>query len=136
MPRRSLKLFDLDGKKISDITLPAIGTVFGTGGRWNRDEMFFGFQSFTFAPSIYRVDLKSLASSDPQGLKPASVAESGGTAESRALPKPVDRMHSSTIEPVLWTKVDAPSIDPAAYDVAAGMVQVEGRHARPHVRRA
>ena len=112
-----LKLFDLDGKRISDITLPAIGTVFGSGGRWDRDEMFFGFQSFTFAPSIYRVDLKSLASSDTRGLKPASVAESGGTAESRALPKPVDRMHSSTIEPILWTKVDAPSIDPSGYDV-------------------
>ena len=27
-----LKIFDLDGKKISDISLPAIGTVFGTGG--------------------------------------------------------------------------------------------------------
>jgi prolyl oligopeptidase len=124
-----LKLLDLDGKKISDITLPAIGTVFGSGGRWDRDEMFFGFQSFTVPPSIYRVDLKSLATSDPQGLKPASVAESGGTlrraslaqgrlkAESRALPKPVDRMPSSTIDPVLWTKVDAPSIDPSAYDV-------------------
>ena len=83
-----LKLFDLDGKKISDITLPAIGTVFGSGGRWDRDEMFFGFQSFTFAPSIYRVDLKSLGSSGPQGLKPISVSESSGTAESRALPKP------------------------------------------------
>jgi prolyl oligopeptidase len=124
-----LKLLDLDGKKISDITLPAIGTVFGSGGRWDRDEMFFGFQSFTVPPSIYRVDLKSLATSDPQGLKPASVAESGGTlrraslaqgrlkAESRALPKPVDRMPSSTIDPVLWTKVAAPSIDPSAYDV-------------------
>ncbi len=71
-----LKLFDLDGKKLSDIALPAIGTVFGTGGRWNRDEVFFGFQSFTIPPTIYRVDLKSLATSDPQGLKPTSVAES------------------------------------------------------------
>jgi prolyl oligopeptidase PreP (S9A serine peptidase family) len=171
-----LKLFDLDGKRLSDIELPAIGTVFGSGGRWDRDEMFFGFQSFTFAPSIYRVDLKLVASSDPQGLKPASLAESGGTAESRALPKPTlpepapsqpglsqralsqpassqaatsqaatsqaatsqaatsqaatsqaalpqlakpgNRTASSTIEPVLWLKVDAPSIDPSAYEVA------------------
>ena len=75
-----LKLFDVEGKKVSDITLPAIGTVFGTGGRWDRDEMFFGFQSFTFAPSIFRYDLKD------------------GSAS-------------------LWTKVDAPSIDPAGYDV-------------------
>ena len=76
-----LKIFDLDGKKLNDLSLPAIGTVFGTGGRWNRDEVFFGFQSFTFAPSIYRYDLKDNSTS-------------------------------------LWTKVDAPSIDPAAYEVA------------------
>jgi len=76
-----LKIFDLDGKKLNDVALPAIGTVFGTGGRWDRDELFYGFQSFTFAPSIYRYDLKE-----------------GGTS--------------------LWTKVDAPSIDPSAYEVA------------------
>jgi len=76
-----LELFDLEGKKLADIALPAIGTVFGSGGRWNRDEIFFGFQSFTFAPSIYRYDLKDDSTS-------------------------------------LWTKVDAPSIDPAAYEVA------------------
>ena len=75
-----LKIFDLDGKKLNDLSLPAIGTVFGSGGRWDRDELFYGFQSFTFAPSIYRYDLKD-----------------GSTS--------------------LWTKVDAPSIDPSAYDV-------------------
>ncbi len=79
-----LKLFDLGGKKLSDISLPAIGTVFGTGGKWNRDEMFYGFQSFTLPPSIYRVDLNDLK-------------------ESRT---------------TLWNKVDAPSIDPSAYEVA------------------
>src|SRR5947209_2112813 len=53
-----LKLFDLDGKKLNDVALPAIGTVYSTGGKWNHDEVFYGFQSFTFAPSIYRYDLK------------------------------------------------------------------------------
>ena len=91
-----LKLFDLDGKKISDITLPAIGTVFGSGGRWNRDEMFFGFQSFTVPPSIYRVE-----------LKPVQAVTAGKN--------PVE---SDVIaNPTVWTKVDAPSIDPAGYDV-------------------
>ncbi len=75
-----LKIFDLDGKKLSDLALPAIGSIFGSDGRWDRDEIFYGFQSFTFAPSIYRYDL----------------------------------MTSSTS---LWAKVDAPSIDPAAYEV-------------------
>ncbi len=91
-----LKLFDLDGKKISDIALPAIGTVFGSGGRWDRDEMFFGFQSFTVPPSIYRVELKPVH------------AVTAGT-------NPVE---SDVIgNPTLWTKVDAPSIDPSGYDV-------------------
>jgi len=53
-----LKSFDLHGKKLNDIVLPAIGTVYSSGGKWNRDEVFYGFQSFTFAPSIYRYDLK------------------------------------------------------------------------------
>jgi len=76
-----LKIFDLEGKKLNDLALPAIGTVFGTGGRWNRDELFYGFHSFTFAPSVYRYDLKDGVTS-------------------------------------LWSKVDAPSIDPSAYEVA------------------
>ena len=162
-----LKLFDLDGKKISDISLPGIGTVFGTGGKWNRDEMFYGFQSFTAPPSIYRVDLttvpqglkpaagaasngtaesralpRSVESADssavekpvvsqgtrkdsgdePQGLKPASGADSGGTAESRALPKTEEASASSESANnqrfSVWAKVDAPSIDPSAYEVA------------------
>lgn len=75
-----LKVFDLEGKKLSDVALPAIGTVFGSGGKWDRDEVFYGFQSFTFAPAIYRYDLKD-----------------GSTSQ--------------------WAKVEAPSIDPAGYEV-------------------
>ena len=112
-----LKVFDLDGKKLSDVALPAIGSVFATTGRWDRDEAFFGFQSFTVPPSIYRVDLKSV----PQGLKPLSLADSNGTAGSRALSKPLERGQDFTsadkMEPVLWAKVDAPSIDPSGYEV-------------------
>jgi prolyl oligopeptidase len=75
-----LKLFALDGKKLADISLPAIGDVFSVSGRYDRNELFFGFHSFTVPPSIYRVELGNVKSS-------------------------------------LWAKVDAPSIDPAAYDV-------------------
>lgn len=57
-----LKLFALDGKPLADIALPGIGSVQGTGGRWDRQEAFFGFQSFTVAPSIYRFDLKQRTS--------------------------------------------------------------------------
>jgi prolyl oligopeptidase len=105
-----LKIFDLEGKKISDITLPAIGTVFGTGGRWDRDEAFFGFQSFTIPPSIYRIDLKT----EPQRLKPTTSSDSSGTAESRALPESAS---AGKMEAALWTKVEAPSIDPTTYEV-------------------
>ena len=54
-----LKIFDLDGKKISDLALPAIGTIFASSGKWNRDEIFYGFQSFTIPTSVYRYDLNS-----------------------------------------------------------------------------
>ncbi len=80
-----LKVFGLDGKKLADIPLPAIGTVFSTSGRYDRNEIFFGFQSFTVPPSIYRADLTKV---DMTGVNSA-----------------------------LWAKVDAPSIDPSAYDV-------------------
>jgi prolyl oligopeptidase len=75
-----LKVFSLEGKKLADIPQPAIGNVFSASGRYDRQEIFFGFQSFTVPPSIYRYDLAS-----------------GQSA--------------------LWAKVDAPSIDPAAFDV-------------------
>jgi len=93
-----LKLFDLEGKKISDIALPAIGTVFGTGGKWNHDEAFFGFHSFTTPPSIYAVALK------PQTFDQLI------DGKMKSFP-----VHGST---VLWSAIDAPSIDPSAYEVA------------------
>jgi prolyl oligopeptidase len=74
-----LKQFELDGKAIGDISLPAIGSVSGISGRWDRQETFFGFQSFTVPPSVYQVDF-------------------------------------STRQTSLWDKVDAPGIDPSAYE--------------------
>ena len=89
-----LKLFDLDGKFLNDIELPAIGSVYGSCGRWDRDELFFGFQSFTVPASIYRVGLKTIN------------VTINGKFESTAFEKPS-----------LWAKIDASSIDPAAYEV-------------------
>ena len=87
-----LKLFGLDGQKLTDIALPTIGNVFGTGGKWDRNEIFFGFQSFTVPPSVYHMDLTSAK-------------------------KPADATIKSFPQPTLWGKVDAPSIDPSAYVV-------------------
>ena len=75
-----LKIFDVDGKKLRDIPLPTIGTVNAVAGKWDSSELFFGFQSYTVPPSVYRYDLNSGAES-------------------------------------LWAKVDAPSIDPSAFEV-------------------
>jgi len=58
-----LKIFSTDGKLEREVPLPAIGTVYGSGGKWNRKEVFYGFQSFTFPPSIYRYDLSGGESS-------------------------------------------------------------------------
>jgi prolyl oligopeptidase len=52
-------LFDLGGKAVEEIKLPTLGTVAGLGGEWDGQEMLFGFQSFTVAPSVYHVDLKT-----------------------------------------------------------------------------
>jgi prolyl oligopeptidase len=75
-----LKLFELGGNPLGEIPLPAIGTVSGIGGKWDHNDAFFAFQSFTFPPSIYQVDL-------------------------------------STRETLIWDKVEAPGIDPSAYEV-------------------
>jgi prolyl oligopeptidase len=75
-----LRLFDLEGKKLADLQLPTIGDVVSVGGKYDKNEIFYGFQSFTVPPSVYRYDLAS------------------GKTD-------------------LWGKVDAPSIDPSAYDV-------------------
>jgi prolyl oligopeptidase len=93
-----LKLFDLDGKELADLPLPTVGTVFASGGRWDRNEAFFGFQSFTTPPTIFRVDLQPV---DQNALLDGKATVIKGLYK---------------IFP--WSKVDAPSIDPSAYEVA------------------
>ena len=75
-----LKLFDSSGRPLGDIALPAIGSVFGVGGKWDHQEAFFAFHSFTIPDCVYQIDLK----------------------------------HRGTL---LWSRVDAPGIDPARYEV-------------------
>ena len=52
-----MKIFSLEGKKLADVPMPAIGNIFNATGRYDRNDIFFGFQSFTVAPSIYHHDL-------------------------------------------------------------------------------
>ena len=74
-----LQLFDIEGRKLRDLSLPAIGTVFGSDGKWDRDEIFYGFLSFTTPPSIYRYDLNNGTSSlwakvDAPAIDPSAYA--------------------------------------------------------------
>ena len=52
-----IKVFDNQGRFVADVVLPGLGSVTGFGGEWDSHEMFFGFQSFTVPPSVYRIDL-------------------------------------------------------------------------------
>ena len=54
-----LRLLDITGKLLGDVQLPAIGSVFGTGGKWNRKEVFFAFHSFTIPDSVYQINLST-----------------------------------------------------------------------------
>jgi prolyl oligopeptidase len=90
-----LKLFDLDGKKLTDIALPEIGSVFATTGRYDHDEAFFGFESFTTPPTIYRVELASIHLGDKAG-------DNAGTALGQTS---------------IWARINAPSVNPLDYVV-------------------
>jgi prolyl oligopeptidase len=52
-----LKLFSLDGKFLADIPQPSLGSVPGATGRYDVNEIFYSFQSFTVPPAVYRYDL-------------------------------------------------------------------------------
>jgi prolyl oligopeptidase len=55
-----LRFFDKNGQPFdTEVQLPTLGTIEGLGGEWDGHELFFGFQSFTLAPTIYRIDLKT-----------------------------------------------------------------------------
>jgi prolyl oligopeptidase len=54
-----LKIFDIDGTHLANLQLPALGSVYGSEGKWDRDEIFYGFLSFTVPPTVYRYDLKT-----------------------------------------------------------------------------
>ncbi len=58
-----LKVFDLQGQNVRNLALPGIGSVFGIGGKWDHDEIFYEFESFTVPPSIYRYDVEGVSTS-------------------------------------------------------------------------
>ncbi|MEA5510479.1 prolyl oligopeptidase family serine peptidase [Crocosphaera sp. UHCC 0190] len=52
-----IKIFDLQGNFIREVTLPGIGTVGGFGGKKHDTETFYNFTSFTTPSTIYRYDM-------------------------------------------------------------------------------
>jgi prolyl oligopeptidase len=60
--RSVVKVVDLKGKAVREIALPGIGTVSGFGGKRGDSETFFSFTGFTTPTTIYRLDMKSGAS--------------------------------------------------------------------------
>jgi prolyl oligopeptidase len=52
-----LKIFDLEGRPMAEVAMPALGSIFDLGGHWNSDSGFFGFVSYAIPPTVYEVSL-------------------------------------------------------------------------------
>jgi len=63
-----LKVYNMQGKALYDIELPALGTVGSLSASAQSDQLFYSFTSFTVPTQIWRHDLKSRESS--QYFKP------------------------------------------------------------------
>jgi prolyl oligopeptidase len=58
-----VRITGLNGKLVRELKLPGIGTAGGFGGKRGDSETFYSFTGFTTPTTIYRLDLKSGASS-------------------------------------------------------------------------
>ena len=54
--KSEVRVYDRDGKRLSTIPLPGIGTVAGFGGKDSDPETFFSFNSYNRPTTIYRYD--------------------------------------------------------------------------------
>lgn len=54
-----VSVFDINGKYLYDVKLPAVGTCGGFGGKKDEFETFYTFTSFTYPPTIYKYDVKN-----------------------------------------------------------------------------
>jgi prolyl oligopeptidase len=57
-----LHLFDLDGKLLANVAMPALGSIFDLGGNWNSESGFFGFVSYAVPPTVFEVSLSGQTS--------------------------------------------------------------------------
>ncbi|WP_419722896.1 prolyl oligopeptidase family serine peptidase [Sphingobium aquiterrae] len=54
--RTVAELVELDGRRVSDVPLPGMGTAAGFGGKGGDPETFFSFSGYTTPSTIYRFD--------------------------------------------------------------------------------
>jgi len=54
-----VRVHGADGKRLSDVKLPGIGTASGFGGRWHDKETFFSYTSLTNPAEIHRYDVRT-----------------------------------------------------------------------------
>jgi putative membrane-bound dehydrogenase-like protein len=58
-----VRIFDLSGSHLRDISFPALGSVSGVGGEWKGTEAFFAFSSFHIPTTIYRDEVPTAETS-------------------------------------------------------------------------
>jgi len=54
-----IKIFNLDGKSLGEVSLPGLGSASGLSGRWKSNEAFFSFRSFVTPQTIYHYDVQT-----------------------------------------------------------------------------
>lgn len=54
-----VRLFDLEGNPVRDLEMPALGTLAGGAGEWDRDEAFYAFTSFHMPTTTYRYSIST-----------------------------------------------------------------------------
>lgn len=57
--KSQIKQFDNKGKHEREIELPGIGSAGGFGGRWEDQDVYYTFTSFTYPPTIFKYNIAS-----------------------------------------------------------------------------
>jgi len=77
-----LRLFALDGRMLTDLELPTLGSIGSITGERKDDEMFYAFTSFLYPTTIFRYDFRTTSTSvfkaptidfDPSGYETKQV---------------------------------------------------------------
>ena len=55
----SVRVFTAEGKRLSDVPTPSIGTVAALQGTWSNPEAFLQFTSFNVPTTVYRFDIRN-----------------------------------------------------------------------------